>query len=57
MVVQSNMVLCDEIRTDIYPHLIQLFLEIINKGAVTTDDDSIFQYTAILTEKADPLLL
>ncbi len=50
------MVLCDGIRTDICPHLIQL-LEIINKGAVTTEDDSIFQYTAILTEKADPLLL
>ncbi len=56
MVVQSNMVLCDEIRTDICSHLIQI-LEIINKGAVTTDDDIIFQYTAILIEKADPLLL
>ncbi len=52
---QSNEVLWGEIRKDLCPHLIQPFLESINRGS--RNEGNLFQYLVTLNEKADPLLL
>ncbi len=45
-----------EIWKDFCPQFLQPFLQILTKGAVTTEARSLFQYFTILTENADPLL-
>ncbi len=45
--VQSMMILCGEVCTDICPNMNSkhIFLKILNKGPVTTEAGSLFQYS------------
>ncbi len=45
-----------EMGKDFCPNFLQPFLENIDKGAVTTEARSLFQYFKTLTENVDPLL-